>query len=307
MQKQILNPWKQSQICRLNIKCGHSIIVDSCKHCQKIQRQWYRKLKKKGFEDIEDVGLRLLKKWTGVNDLINPIRTQEPNIPIESSWPEVHFQKEQTFLNHPSFNSICESLFKHGNNAITAIKMIKIWECHCEGYSLREIEKQSNIHYLAVYRAINKLKGMADLMNDESKVVIREFNPGMDSPLLFASWRHCLWFDAHPADTKPNPIFYRLTTKKINSLLRDPHTKVKIACLSDDSNEIKGYAVLTNQTIQFVYVKLDYRKQGIATLLTKGFVDIIKPSTKIGTAIALKKNLKEKQDGREETEKEQTI
>lgn len=297
MQKIIPNHWKQSRICPLNIKCGHFQINDNCEHCQKIQRQWYGKLKKKGFEDIEDQFLRMLKKWTGITDLIDPIQIQEPNMPIESSWPEVNFKKETEFLNHPEFKSICETLFKHKNNVITSHVMIQIWEYHCEGASLREIEKRFNIHNSTVFRAINRLREMAKLMNDESKtIVIRDFNPEIDAPLLFASWRNCLWFDAHPADVKPNPIFYRMTTKKINCLLRDPQTKVRIACLEDDPNEIKGYAVLTNWTIKFVYVKLDYRKQGIATLLTRGFLNVSKPSTKIGKAIVNKKNLKEKQD-----------
>ena len=183
---------------------------------------------------------------------------------------------------------------------------MEAWELHCNGYSSREIAKQYHISAFCGWYVIKRLKeGLHLMANDDSKmIIVREYNPGMDAPLLFSSWRNCLWFDANPGDKKPNPIFFRMTTKKINCLLRDPQTKVKIACLQDDANEIKGYSVITNQTIQFLYVKSDYRKQGIATLLSRGFHDIVKPMTKIGIAIALKKNLKEKQDGREETKEE---
>lgn len=320
MQKITRNPWKLCQTFQVTrIECGHFQIIDSCKHCQKLQGKWYAKLKKKKFKDIEDPVLRLIKKWTGISDLIEDdgsernislidiIISQEPNTSIESSWPETNFRKEQELLNNSNLYDICKKIFKHKRNVVGAEDSIKILEYHCSGIPYRHIAKQVHIHEASVLRAINKLKEMAHLMSDDSKtIIIRDYNPGMDAPLLFSSWRNCLWFDAHPAETKPNPIFFRQTTKKINNLLRDPHTKVRIACLQDDPNEIKGYATINNDTIEFVYVKLDYRKQGIATLLTKGFKSISDPCTKIASAIALKKNLKtkEKQNVRTEAEEE---
>lgn len=318
--QQTLNHLKQYLICQVPSKCGHFNIVDSCKHCQKIQGQWYKRLKKKGFDDIEDQFLRLLKKWTGVSDTIdeeNPERSislvdlsssQEPNLPMVSSWPDTVFNKEEELLNNPDLQSICEALSKHGNNVVSPATMVKIFERHCEGYSLREIEKQLDIHYVTIFRAINRLREMAKLMDekeDSKTIIIRHYNSVTDAPLLFASWRNCLWFENHPAEAKPNPIFYRMMTKKINLLLKVPNTNIKIACLQDDPNEIKGYAVLSGPTIEMVYVKLDYRKQGIATLLTKGFVNITKPITKIASAIANKKNLKikENQNVKEETDR----
>lgn len=301
----------------MSIDCGHFQIVDSCEHCQKIQRQWYAKLKKKGFQDAEDSVLRLLKRWTGISDtiedennekplnIIDMVSSQDPNESIKSNWPEISFAKEDEILNSPKLQSICETLFKHGNNAVSPKQMILIWELHCEGLSIREIGKHVNIYFVSVFRAIKKLKEMADLMDlteDPKKIILRNYDEETDAPLIFASWRNALWFDLHPNEEKPNPVFYRMMTKKINMMLRNPNTKVKIACLADDHNEIKGYSVLCGTTLEMIYVKLDYRNQGVATLLCRGFKTIAKPLTKIARAIADKKNLKENQDGREETE-----
>lgn len=283
----------------MNTKCGHFNIIEGCKDCQEIQNQWYGKLKKKGFDDIEDTHLRLLKKWTGVTDLLDPVKIQEPNMPIQSNWPEPNFQKESDLLNHPNFMSICKSLFNHGNNVIKTTTIMQIWECHCNGASLREIEKQFNIHNATVFRAINRLREMANIMDikpESTKIIIRDYETSSDAPLVFASWRNCLWFDNHTEQDPPNPGFYRMTTRKINLLLREPSTKVKIACLQDDPDQILGYSAFSHSTLEFVYVKNDYRKQGIATLLTKGFSDIVNPMTKIGKAIADKKNLKVKEN-----------
>lgn len=303
-------------------KCGHFNIIDSCEHCQKIQKQWYGKLNKKKFNDIEDPVLRILKKWTGISniiqdensgkniDLFDILVSQQPNTPIESSWPETKFSQEINLLNNVYFESICETLFNNGNNVVSKKSALKIWRLHCDGFSVRAISKEVGIYYASVFRAIKNLREVARFMDDSSKIIIiRDYNPGMDAPLLFSSWRNCLWFDAHPLDTKPNPTFFRMTTKKIHRLLKDPNTKVRIACLEDDPNAIKGYVALNNDTIEFVYVKADYRKEGIATLLTKGFKNISNTCTKIGKAIALKKNLKikENQDGREEAEENQRI
>jgi predicted DNA-binding protein YlxM (UPF0122 family) len=289
----------------LSIDCKHFQITENCEHCQELQKQWYEKLKKKGFEDIEDTSLRILKKWTGIPigdpKLFDVLNVQEAEAPLQTNWPETKLQKENDFLHHPEFRTVCDNLFRHGNNVISHEIMVNIWELHCEGFSLREIEKQFNIHNSTIFRAINRVREMANLMNDNSKtIVIRQYNPNTDAPLLFASWRNSIWFDAHPAELKPNPVFYRIMTKKINNMLRNPETEIRIACLADDCDEIKGYSVFCSNILEFVYVKLDYRHQGIATLLSKGFSSITKPMTKIGKAIADKKNLKikENQNGR---------
>ena len=288
----------------MSIKCGHSLIVETCEHCLEIQEQWYEKLKKKGFNDIEDKHLRILKKWTGSTDLVDIFKIQEPNEEIQSSWPETYFNKESEFLHNPNFIEICQDVFKHGNNAISATIMLHIWEGYCDGLSYRELEKRFHIQYTTIFRAVTRIKEMANLMSDDSKTIIkRDYDPQIDTSFIFSTWRKCLWFDEHPdSENQPGSNFCITLNRKINLLLREPTTHIKIACLQDDPGQIAGYAVLSNETLEFVYIKLDYRNQGIAKLLTKGFRDIVYPMTKIGKAIADKKNLRIKGelDGKKE-------
>jgi len=292
--KQELKLWNQFQKLRLSTKCGHFRIVESCSHCLEIQEQWYGRLKKKGFDDIEDRHLRILKKWTGSTDLFDVIKTQEPGQDIQSSWPETNFQKEAEILHSLEFRGICEAIGKHGNNALTIDQLMEAWELHCNGASSRKIAGIYKISAFSGWNIINKIKEMANLMDlgESKRIVTRDYESSTDAPFVFATWRNCLWYDTHTSEDPPNPTFYRVVTRKINLLLREPPTEVRIACLADDSNQMVGFAALSYSTLEFVYVKLDYRNQGIATLLTKGFTNIASPETKIGKSIADKKKLR---------------
>lgn len=283
----------------MSTKCRHFNIVESCEDCLNIQKQWYKKLK--GFEDIEDSKFRLLKKWTGVSDLIDH-QIQEEESTLKTNWPAPNFTKEEELLNYPDLEIICERLFKHKNNVIKSETMVKIWRVHCEGLSLRDIGISFNLHNVTVFRAIRKLKELMKIMDlNTLVVVIRQFKPEEDSKLIYSTWRNSVWFDSH-TDNELDPAFYRWKTKEIKKILSLPGIEIKIACSKDNPDHIIGYAILNINTIEFVYIKLDYRKEGIAKLLTKDFVDIAKPTTKIGVAIARSHGLKIKgeQNGKEE-------
>lgn len=282
----------------MKIKCD---IFDGCKECLDLQTRWYSKLKKKGFEDIEDEDLILLKKWTGIQLDENKVSHDKLIDVLGSNWPEQNFKKESELLNHQDFEAICKNLLKHGNNAINPKVMIKVWASHCEGLTLREIGKQQHIHYVTVFRAVKKLGELTKIMGLDSNetVIIRQFDKETDTPLIYASWRNATWFDSH-TDDEIDPKFFRLKTKEIKTALSDLTAIVRIACLQNNHDQIIGYAVLNGSTIQFVYVKLDYRKQGIAKMLTKGFTEVSRPSTKIGASITENHSLKvqgEKEDG----------
>jgi hypothetical protein len=183
--------------------------------------------------------------------------------------------------------------------------MVKVWKSYCDGFSLREIAKQFGIHNSSIFRALRKMKENMTLvdLNKEphASVIIRAYDPNSDAPFVFASWRNSVWFDTHTQNAL-DPRFFRIKTKEIRTFLDHPDISTRIACLNEDPDQIIGYAVLMNLTIEFVYVKQDYRNQGIATLLTKGFQDIAQPSTKIGSSIARnhKLKIKENEVGRKE-------
>lgn len=132
-------------------------------------------------------------------------------------------------------------------------------------------------------------------------VVLRDFIPEEDSRLIFSTWRNNVWFDTH-TDDQIDPIFFRKKTKEIKEILTHPSTIVKIACDKNKADQIIGYAVMNDNSIEFVYIKFDYRKEGVATLLTKGFLTVANPSTKIGAAIIKSHELKIRGGKIDETE-----
>lgn len=287
-------------------KCQHFQINENCESCQKIKAQWYKKLK--GFEDIESSNGNYLNKYAGTAQLHENAFIQLPEEEMQSIWPEAKFKKEEEFLNHPDFGAICESIFKHKNNAISAKLMVNIWTSHCEGLSNREIGTQYNIFYVTIFRAIRRIEELMKIMDieqpNEKHVIIRNYKEDSDAPFLFATWRKSIWFENKNNTDSIDPIFFRLKTKQIKLILENPHCNVKIACLNDDHDQIVGYSVMIGSEIKFVYVKIEYRKQGIAKLLTRGFIFVSKPETKIGASIV--RNHKLRIQG-EEDESRRTI
>ena len=81
--------------------------------------------------------------------------------------------------------------------------------------------------------------------------------------------------------------------RAIRSTLKEPDVTVKVACEKKQPLFILGYSVLQGNSLLWVYVKGEFRKQGIATALAKGTESVFPPMTKIGKAIAAKKGLKE--------------
>lgn len=223
---------------------------------------------------------------------------------IQESGRALAFQRKQDFLNHPRFTIICGKLFRHRNNAIQMKSAIKIWESHAEGQSIRQIAKQIHNSVAGVFRAVKKLEEWMILMEEpQAQVIIRPYNCQTDQKLVYASWRNAIWFDKHPGQTQQteeSDNYYKLATETINEYLRSTKTIVNMAVLQDNPDQIIGYSVMNQNVIIFCYVKLDYRRQGIATLLTKDFKTIVKPMTKIGKSIARKHKLviEENEDGR---------
>lgn len=113
---------------------------------------------------------------------------------------------------------------------------------------------------------------------------MRNIDQEMDLPLLISTWRNAEWFSTDQSGNSNE--FYRKLTKHINNILKEAN--VKIACKADDPNFILGYSVMTGTKLEFVYVKADYRKQGIAKILTKGFKTWDEAKTNIGRAIERK-------------------
>lgn len=125
-------------------------------------------------------------------------------------------------------------------------------------------------------------------------IVIRPFDFSIDAPFIFSSWRNSVWYDSHVTD-KIDSSFYHQKTQEIKKTISDQKTHIKMAVLKRNPEHLIGYVVINNSVIEFVYVKLDYRKQGVATILCKGLTKVVTPMTKIGASIVKRLKLEVKE------------
>lgn len=289
-----------------------------------IQKKWYEQLEKDGFRDCEDYTTPgfPLKRWSGFSvseSYLNTLIIIDPENSLKTSFPEPIFNLKEDFMNYTEFKRACEFMCRHGNSTLNERLIIKIWEHHCDGLSVRKIGIIVNVARDKVHRTIKRLTEWMNMMGEntenlptyeeeplpekKTKVVTRSYIHESDAALVYSTWRNNLWY-AKELDEKYAPEFYRKANREIRLLLQKPNTKVKIACLLDDPTEIAGYAVFTDKNLEWIYVKISYRNQGIANLLTKGFSSISTPMTPIGVSLAKKKKLKIQGESNERNETE---
>lgn len=231
--------------------CGHHIITNGCKCCRAIQDKWYGALKK-DFDDIESTKYadRPLKVWH--NSAFRNTSVEEIQDTLE------YYQKASRLLH----------IFSFENETIR-----KIWEMHCEGLSRHKIEiaiKGSDISYKqSTIRSIIKQlnREMEDLNN--MIIVTRDFNAETDTGIIVESMSKSIYFDTHSRKGRPSPKWFKAFDDYIRPVLQ--RAKVVIATTDDDQSHILGFAIfdLAIECLEFIYVKDAYRKQRIATMLSK--------------------------------------
>lgn len=107
---------------------------------KKLQREWDEKLKKSGFQEIENRENGLLKVWHSYH-----FQKQDQGR-IESQ--SLYYEKAWEFFHRHPFKDLLE---------------LRIWELHCEGLSLRQIAKELRLKTCRAYKVICVLK---ELMNE---------------------------------------------------------------------------------------------------------------------------------------------
>ncbi len=111
----------------------------------KLQKTWYKKLAKSGFDDIEQDPDNL-KIWTGH-------RIKAKYSPVTFQAKEEYYQLAGTFLNEHKFDTILEKL---------------VWGYHAEGLRAQEIvdrlkSEKIRVHRLNIHKIVKKLvKEMRD-------------------------------------------------------------------------------------------------------------------------------------------------
>jgi len=309
-----------------------------------IQLKWYERLAKEGFSDIEDFktgnfefqdgkpissenGGWPLKKWTGTSSVISLNEktislidlhiNQKAECPIVSNFPEPFYNKKEHFMLTKEYEMAIKFVCNQRNTKRTPKLVNNIWELHCEGNTVRQIERKLETSYILVHRTIKKLTEWMNIMAIETeispyndsrikpvKIILRKYNTYSDSAFIYSTWRNALWYSQDLDDSHSNE-FFRQANRHIRSIMENQNTTIKIACTADDKDQIAGFAVLTNKNIEFVYVKLHWRKQKIANLLTKGFETVSYPFTPLAADIVNKHDYKIKRtnNGTEKTSK----
>jgi hypothetical protein len=252
-----------------------------------LQEHWYAKAKEAGFEDIEIEGQ--LKRPTGDNNFIDNFAA---GVDVTASFK---YAEEEAFLWHPSYSRALEETARHGNGKLRAAEVDSIFRQHLKGVNYRQLGLCFNVSKNTIQRVLMSMKAcmhlLEDTMEEENVKIVLRRREKTDDGFIYATWRNSLWYDNKKDDSRA-PQFYKDASHYIKVMLSSPSTEVRIACRQDDADHIIGYSVLNILNLEWVYVKADYRKQGIGSLLTKGFATVTKPRTRIGASIAENKGLK---------------
>lgn len=260
-------------------------------------------------KETAEKGGRPLKKWSGISALY--ITATQPPGQVVSSFPQSVYAEEEEFQNHPEFQDLCLRLCQHGNSRLTAKLVRSIWVDYCEGKTIRQSEVTYKVSDTTVFRVIQTVTEWMKLMDTRPQIMeademppsttifVRPMNIETDLPMIYASWRNALWYD-EARDERLASEFFSQATQSIKKMISDRNTAVQIACSKEDPDFIAGYSVMTGTELQWVYVKIAYRKQGIGRILAKGAKTYADPMTRVGVKILEELRKKENADGKKE-------
>lgn len=125
------------------------------------------------------------------------------------------------------------------------------------------------------------------------RIVVRGYAHAHDAGFVFSTWPKGAYYAAADKIHKSKRVWFNEMYDYVQLALETG--RVLIACHDDTPNVIVGYAVQLDDTLEWVYVKEDYRKQGIATMLYNalGRPTTCRRGTAVGVAIATHLGLKE--------------
>lgn len=96
-------------------------------------------------------------------------------------------------------------------------------------------------------------------------LTLRTYRPS-DECFIFTTLLSGIYYGKGIFSDTPKTLFIREYRKIVKRLLERNSTYVVLACLKDDPEEIKGYAIFLNhgRSLFWVYVRTGWRNQGIA-------------------------------------------
>ncbi len=136
-------------------------------------------------------------------------------------------------------------------------------------------------------------------MSEAIQVVVRPAELE-DQAFILSSWLRGQRFgNAYPThlmpfyfERVPSDAYYEGYKEVINRIVCMPGMLVDVAADIKNRNWVVGFAVYRTPDLYWVFVKPEFRKQGIANLLLKDKgIQVAKSTTKVGYAIGQKKGL----------------
>ena|ERR1035437_9602134 len=114
--------------------------------------------------------------------------------------------------------------------------------------------------------------------------------PGPNLPdtyrnLVFSKWLRSLRYGNDYFKIIDSAAYFSAYNKFISLILSKPNTTVRLAVLTDDHDVVLGFSVARDNTLDYIHVHKDMRKQGIATSLYPKTIDTITHLTTVGMAI----------------------
>lgn len=236
-------------------------MITSQTSLKKIRDYWYEKLKDEGFDDIEDTNSpnEMLKTW---------------------SYAFFRLQAQNSF----DYFNFRQDFYSYLDQLLTRFKFKSVYheriiELRSNGLSLREISRALKLEFGEApkgYYGFAKefiAKTIQEIMEEDKKtqLLVREFK-SEDLNFIKATWLNSIFYGSETFKHIPKSTFMHhyspLLEKIILGDLNVPANKIFVACLKDDEDAIIGYTVHNgDNTLHFVYVKEDFRRIGVGTIL----------------------------------------
>lgn len=105
--------------------------------------------------------------------------------------------------------------------------------------------------------------------------------PAQFKSMIYAKWLRGLRQGNDYFKLIQSDIYYAVYQKYLDAILNRLSTVIRIAVLTDDIDVALGFSVSEGNTLHFVFVHADMRRQGIAKSLTPFDIEIITHITKM--------------------------
>lgn len=100
-------------------------------------------------------------------------------------------------------------------------------------------------------------------------ITTRKFIASTDTGIILDTMPKSLYYDTHPRKGRPSQKWFTEFHAYLTALLT--HAQIYVAVLEDDPDMILGYGIFHGDTLEFLYTKEGYRRQGVATLLARQY------------------------------------